>query len=396
MNYPASDLLKRLPTQFFSELVSTIQRYKQEGFDVINLGQGNPDLPTPHHIVEALTDAATNPRHHQYSPFQGYQELKQAVSDYYLREYNVTIDPDTEVAILPGTKTGLVELSQCLLNPNDTVLVPDPGYPDYISGVKMVEATMIPMPLVEAHDFLPDYHALPKEAHAAKLMFLNYPNNPTGAKATPRFFEETVQFATEHNIAVCHDFAYHTIQFDGETAPSFLQTPGAKEVGIEMFTLSKAYNMAGWRVGFAVGNKDIIEKLELIQDHLYVSIFGAVQMAAVAALTGDQSATKALTATYEKRRNVLIDALSDIGWNVTKPSGTFFCWLKIPEGYTSESFSRYLLDTAKVMVAPGNGFGDYGEGYVRVALLDSDTRLSEAAKRIEETNIFNTTTTANL
>lgn len=388
MNYQDAALLKRLPTQFFNDLVKTVHHYQQEGFDVINLGQGNPDLPTPKHIVDALKDAASEPRHHKYSPFQGYSDLKQAVSDYYLREYHVEINPHTEVAILPGTKTGLVELSQCLLNKGDYVLVPDPGYPDYMSGVHMAEAKVIHMPLTESHHFLPDYSALPEEAKDAKLMFLNYPNNPTGATANRAFFEETVAFAKQHSVPVCHDFAYHTIQFDGEKAPSFLQTPGAKDVGIEMFTLSKAYNMAGWRVGFAVGNANIIKKLELIQDHLYVSIFGAIQMAAKAALISDQASTKKLTAIYERRRNTLISALKDIGWEVKAPSGTFFCWLKVPKGYTSESFSRLLLDEVKVMVAPGNGFGTYGEGYVRLALLDSEDRLIEAVKRIHQTNIF--------
>lgn len=390
MIHPSSDLLKRLPKQFFNDLVQTVHRYQQEGYDVINLGQGNPDLPTPTAIVDALKKAADDTRHHKYSPFQGYTELKQAVSDYYLREYDVVIDPATEVAILPGTKTGLVELSQCLLNPGDSVLVPDPGYPDYLSGVALAGAEIIPMPLLATHQFLPNYQDLAKnDLSQTKLMFINYPNNPTGAKADEPFFKETVSFAKKHNISVCHDFAYHTIQFDGEKAPSFLQTPGAKEVGIEMFTLSKAYNMAGWRVGFAVGNKSIIQKLELIQDHLYVSIFGAVQMAAKTALTGDQTATIALTKTYQNRRNALITALTAIGWDVKAPAGTFFCWLKVPEGFTSESFTAYLLDEAKVVVAPGNGFGTYGEGYVRLALLDSVERLIEAANRIEQTALFN-------
>lgn len=389
MIHPSSDLLKRLPKQFFNDLVQTVHRFQQEGYDVINLGQGNPDLPTPTAIVDALKQAADDTRHHKYSPFQGYIELKQAVSDYYSREYDVTLDPSTEVAILPGTKTGLVELSQCLLNPGDTVLVPDPGYPDYLSGVALAGAEVIPMPLLATNQFLPNYQDLAKtDLSQTKLMFINYPNNPTGAKADESFFSETVSFAKKHHISVCHDFAYHTIQFDGEKAPSFLATPGAKEVGIEMFTLSKAYNMAGWRVGFAVGNKSIIKKLELIQDHLYVSIFGAVQMAAKAALTGDQTTTIALTKTYETRRHALITALTELGWDVQAPAGTFFCWLKVPENFTSESFSAYLLEEAKVVVAPGNGFGSYGEGYVRLALLDSVDRLIEAAHRIEKTGLF--------
>lgn len=387
--FPSSDLLNSLPKQFFASLVKKVGEYIEQGFDVINLGQGNPDLPTPNHIVEKLKEAAANPENHKYSPFQGFRSFKQAAAEFYFREYGVTINPDKEVAILFGGKAGLVEIPQCLLNPGDTVLVPDPGYPDYLSGVALARAEMVRMPLKEKNHFLPDYKELSVDVLAkARLMFLNYPNNPTGASATEKFFAETVKLASQNDICVVHDFAYGAIGFDGEKPVSFLQAEGAKEVGIELYTLSKTYNMAGWRVGFAVGNESVISAIELLQDHLYVSLFGAVQEAAAVALTESQECVRELNQTYERRRNVLIDGLQSIGWNVTVPKGSFFAWLKVPDGQSSEQFADILLEQAHIMVAPGIGFGEFGEGYVRVGLLTSEERLREAVRRIGSLGIF--------
>jgi L-glutamine---4-(methylsulfanyl)-2-oxobutanoate aminotransferase len=387
--FPQSEILNSLPKQFFASLVRKVGEYVEQGFDVINLGQGNPDLPTPNHIVEKLQEAGANPVNHKYSPFQGFHYLKQAVADFYFREYGVSINPDKEVAILFGGKAGLVEIPQCLLNPGDTVLVPDPGYPDYLSGVALAKAEMEMMPLREKNHFLPDYNELTAEVLAkAKLMFLNYPNNPTGATATEEFFAETVKLAKENDICVVHDFAYGAIGFDREKPFSFLQTEGAKEVGIELYTLSKTYNMAGWRVGFAIGNESVISAIELLQDHLYVSLFGAIQEAAAVALTGSQECVRELNQTYERRRNVLIDGLQSIGWNVTAPKGSFFAWLKVPDGLSSAQFADILLEQAHIMVAPGIGFGEYGEGFVRVGLLTSEERLAEAVRRISSLEIF--------
>lgn len=362
----------------------------EEGYDVINLGQGNPDQPTPKHIVTKLQEAGAKPVNHKYSPFQGFRFLKQAAADFYLQEYGVDINPDKEVAILFGGKAGLVEIPQCLLNPGDKVLVPDPGYPDYWSGVALARAEMVKMPLTEENQFLPAYEELSAEILAeAKLMFLNYPNNPTGAQATKGFFEESVKLAAANQICIVHDFAYGAIGFDGIKPPSFLQTNGAKDVGIEIYTLSKSYNMAGWRVGFAVGNESVISALELLQDHLYVSLFGAVQEAAAEALTGPQDCVRELTGMYERRRNVFINGLRSLGWDVTTPQGSFFAWLKVPEGFSSEGFSNLLLEQAHIMVAPGIGFGAYGEGYVRVGLLSTEERLLEAVQRISKLKLFN-------
>jgi aminotransferase len=387
--FKQSELLNNLPKQFFASLVAKVEKVKAQGYDVINLGQGNPDQPTPEHIVQSLQKAAENPKYHKYSPFRGHRFLKEAIAHYYKREYNVDLDPETEVAVLFGGKAGLVELPLCLLNPGDVVLVPDPGYPDYWSGVALARAKMVFMPLLAENNFLPDYEMISQEdAAQAKLMFLNYPNNPTGAQATKEFFTETVEFAKRHHICVVHDFAYGAIGFDGKKPPSFLQTDGAKDIGIEIYTLSKTYNMAGWRVGFAVGNPNVIEAINLLQDHLYVSIFSAVQEAAATALLSSQACVEQLVATYESRRNVFISGLKEIGWDVQAPAGSFFAWLKVPDGYTSESFADLLLEKAHVAVAPGIGFGTHGEGYVRVGLLTREKRLLEAVERIQKLNLF--------
>lgn len=389
MEFQQSDLLKSLPKQFFASLVQKVGRYTEQGADVINLGQGNPDQPTPGHIVEKLKEAAENPLNHKYSPFRGMRSFKEAAAEFYQREYGVHLDPEEEIAILFGGKAGLVEIPQCLLNPGDTILVPDPGYPDYWSGVELARAKMVTMPLREENGFLPDYTEIEKEVLSeAKLMFLNYPNNPTGAIADEDFFNETIKLAKENEICIVHDFAYGAIGFDGKHPYSFLQAEGAKDVGIEIYTLSKTYNMAGWRVGFAAGNKSVIAAINLLQDHMYVSLFGAVQEAAAEALLGSQQCVSDLNDLYESRRNVLVDGLKNIGWNITAPKGSFFAWLKVPETFTSVEFADFLLDKAHIAVAPGVGFGEYGEGYVRVGLLTSEDRLREAVSRIESLGIF--------
>lgn len=384
-----SERLKKLPVQFFATLVQKVNSAIAEGRDIINLGQGNPDQPTPAHIVKALQVAAEDAQTHKYSPFRGLEELKEAAAQFYHKQYGVEVDPKTEVAILFGTKAGLVELPMCLLNDGELMLLPDPGYPDYLSGAVLANVNYETFPLTKDNQFLPDYESIPLEQRThAKLMYLNYPNNPTGATADHAFFEKTVSFAKENNITILHDFAYGAIGFEGQKPISFLETEGAKEVGIEMYTLSKTYNMAGWRVGFAIGNPAIIEALNLIQDHLYVSLFPAVQRAAIAALTGEQSCVEDLIERYERRRNALIDACNKIGWKVEAPTGSFFAWLPVPSGFKSESFADYLLEKADVAVAAGKGFGEYGEGYIRVGLLVDEDRLTEAIERIGKLRIF--------
>lgn len=391
LNIPAgqAERLNQLPVQFFANLVRKVQLEIAAGHDVINLGQGNPDLPTPPHIVKALQEAAENPQFHRYSPFSGYSFLKEAIVERYAKDYGVKLDPQKEVAILFGGKTGLIEISQCLLNPGDVCLVPDPGYPDYWSGVVLAGGKMEMMPLLSQNRFLPDYSAISSEvADLAKLMFINYPNNPTAAVADEAFYKETVSFAEKHGIVVASDFAYGAIGFDGKRPISFLETPGAKEVGIEFYTMSKSYNMAGWRVGFALGNAEVIRMINLIQDHYYVSLFGGIQAAAATALTGPQTCVAELASTYERRRNALFGALKQIGWETQPSAGTFFAWLPVPEGYTSENLADLLLSKAKVVVAPGKGFGSCGDKYVRLGLLTSEERLAEAVERIGKLGLF--------
>ncbi|WP_139491391.1 pyridoxal phosphate-dependent aminotransferase [Brevibacillus dissolubilis] len=389
MRIQPAKMMSTLPTQFFSTLVAKVNKVIAQGHDVINLGQGNPDMPTPPHIVEELQAQAANPLHHKYPPFQGRIELKRAVAHWYKQEFDVDLDPEEEVAILFGSKTGLVEICQVLMDPGDVALVPDPGYPDYWSGVSVVGGRMVMMPLLAENKFLPDYTKLKQEdLDRAKLMFLNYPNNPTAVTAPYEFYQETIEFAKKNEIVVCSDFAYGAISFDGKKPVSFMQLPGAKEVGVEFYTLSKTYNMAGWRVGAMVGNRELVRLINEIQDHYFVSLFGAVQMAAARAMTDSQDCVRDLVGIYEGRRNRFFSELDRIGWQATPSQGSFFAWLPVPKPYTSTELSDLLIEKAHVVVAPGVGFGPSGEGYVRVGLLTNEDRLGEAVERINKLGIF--------
>ncbi|WP_100400216.1 pyridoxal phosphate-dependent aminotransferase [Bacillus sp. FJAT-44742] len=384
MDFKRSEIMDQLPKQYFAHLVKTVNELKNTGVDIINLGQGNPDQPTPSHIVDSMKNAVEKYENHRYPPFRGHSYVKEAAASFYQQQFGVELDPEKEVCVLFGGKGGLVEVSQCLLNKGDTALVPDPGYPDYWSGVALAGGKMEMMPLIKENHFLPDFTEVSEESlKKGKLMFLNYPNNPTGAAANKEFFEETVKVAREHDLCVVHDFAYGSIGFDNKKPLSFLETEGAKETGIEIFTLSKTYNMAGWRIAFAVGNASVIEMLNLYQDHMYVSIFGAVQEAAATALTGSQDCVEELVQMYEERRNTLIKGLHSIGWQVEAPAGSFFAWLPCPDGMTSDETAELLLHEAHVAVAPGRGFGEHGEGYIRVALTEEKERIEEAVERIK-------------
>ncbi|MCC5892093.1 aminotransferase class I/II-fold pyridoxal phosphate-dependent enzyme [Exiguobacterium sp.] len=376
-----SNLLKTLPPQHFVGLAAEVAALEQAGAEIIRLGQGTPDLPTPAPICEALEAALLDPTTHQYGPFRGQDRLKRAVATFYLNEYGVEVDAASEVAILIGSKSGLITLPQCVLEPGDGILLPNPGYPDYISGARLAGAHVHDLVLTEANDFLPDYHTL--DTHGARLMYLNYPSNPTGAVASPAFFEETVRFAKERDLMVVHDFAYGSIGFDGHVPPSFLQAGGAKDVGIEVYTMSKAFNMSGWRVAFAVGNKDIIEAINTYQDHVHVSVFSAIQEAAVAALESPKSLRDDLARLYEARRDRLVNGLRQAGWDVPAPKGSFFVWAKVPEG-DAKSFSQKLLHEAGVAVTPGYFFGTEGDRYVRFGLVSPEPKIDEAVARIEQ------------
>lgn len=394
MHFQQSDLLKTLPKQFFASLVSRVNAKIAAGADVINLGQGNPDLPTPDYIVQAMQQATAVAADHQYSAFRGEMRFKTAIAQFYFDTYGVTLDPTTEVAVLAGSKIGLVELPLALMNPGETLLLPNPGYPDYWSGAALGRVAVEQVELKRDNDFLIDYDDIPADmAQRAKLLYMNYPNNPTGAVATADFYEQTVAFAKQNQVGIISDFAYGAIGFDGHQPRSFMQTPGAKTVGIETYTFSKTFNMAGWRVGFAVGNADMIEAINVIQDHLFVSLFPAVQDAAIAALAhyhDQNSAVANLVQVYQQRRDAFVQAVRAYNWEPYVPKGAFYVLMPVPAGYTSASFADLLLEEANVAVADASGFGDAGAGYVRVSLTTDVTRLVEAARRIGELPVFKT------
>lgn len=383
MTFRLADRIVRLPEQFFSGLTRRVAAFQSQGYDVINLGQGNPDLPTPPHIVEALREAVLDPATHRYPPFRGLPELKEAAADFYRRTYGVKLDPEREVAILVGGKTGLVEVAELYLEPGDVALVPDPGYPDYLSGIALAGAKPYPLPITASNGYVPDLESVPESVwERAKVWYINYPNNPTGAGVTTSFFEQAIAKAHRHGVLIVHDFAYGAIGYDDHRPPSFMQVEGARETGIEIYTLSKTFNMAGWRVAFAVGNPQVIEHINLIQDHYYVSIFSAVQRASVAALRGPDDGIESLRQTYQRRRDAFLGALRSAGMDVPAPLGSFFCWIPLPSGASSVAFAEALLEEAHVAVAPGRGFGEHGEGHVRVGLLAPEDRLIEAAERM--------------
>ncbi|MFR4248659.1 MAG: pyridoxal phosphate-dependent aminotransferase [Leuconostoc lactis] len=394
MHFQQSDLLKTLPKQFFASLVSRVNAKIAAGADVINLGQGNPDLPTPDYIVQAMQQATAVAADHQYSAFRGEMRFKIAIAQFYFDTYGVVLDPATEVAVLAGSKIGLVELPLALMNPGETLLLPNPGYPDYWSGAALGRVAVEQVELKRENDFLIDYDDIPTDvAQRAKFLYMNYPNNPTGAVATADFYEQTVAFAKQNQVGIISDFAYGAIGFDGHQPRSFMQTPGAKTVGIETYTFSKTFNMAGWRVGFAVGNADMIDAINVLQDHLFVSLFPAVQDAAIAALAhyhDQNSAVANLVQVYQQRRDAFIQAVRTYNWEPYVPKGAFYVLMPVPAGYTSASFADLLLEEANVAVADASGFGDAGAGYVRVSLTTDTVRLVEAARRIGELSVFTT------
>lgn len=384
-----SDTVSTLPNQEFSIIVGKVQALKDQGFDVINLGQGNPDLPTPPHIVEALKKAAEDPIFHKYSPFRGHNFLKDSIAEFYKREYDVEVNPDEEIAIFNGGKTALYVISQCMLNENDYALVPNPGYPEYLSGIHMAKANPEFFNLYEQTNYQPDFNSISHSvADKSKLMYLNYPHNPTGAVASKQTFEEAIKFSKKHNIAILHDFAYGAFGYKNKPI-SFLSNEGAKNVGIEIYTLSKTYNMAGWRVAFAVGNSQIINAINQLQDHVFVSLFGAIQEASHIALSGDQSCVNDFVKIYEERKNYLMKECKErLGWHLYNPSGTFYVWGRIPPQYTSFEFSNFLLDNAHIATTPGKVFGSNGDNYIRFSLTEGIEKLESAIRRLERLNII--------
>jgi LL-diaminopimelate aminotransferase len=378
-----SKRLERIPPYLFAQLERKIADKKAQGIDVISLGIGDPDTPTPALVVDALRDAVTDPSTHQYPSNRGREEFRQAVASFYDRRFGVEIDPATEVIPAIGAKECVFNLNLAFLDPGEAALAADPGYPVYTAGPLLAGAEAVLMPLLPERGFAPDLQAIgAADRDRARLMYLNYPNNPTGAIAPDGLFEEAVAFAREHDILVVHDASYTETTFDGYVAPSFLATAGAKDVGVEVFSLSKGYNMTGWRSAAIVGNAAAIEQYWRLKTNIDSGLFEAVQLAAATALELGGPAAKEMSAIYQRRRDLVCDALREIGVDVTPPKGTIYVWAPVPEGHTSESYCEMVLEESAVVVSPGGAYGPNGEGFFRISLTVPDERLTEAVERL--------------
>ena len=367
----------------FVEINRKIAEKRARGEDIISFAIGDPDMPTPQHIIDQLCQAAHDPANHRYPETAGLPELCQAIARWYQKRFAVTLDPSKEVLPLIGSKEGVGHISFCFIDPGDLALVPDPGYPVYFMSTLLAGGKPYFMPLTEKNDFLPDLERIPEKiAEKANLLWLNYPNNPTGAVADTAFFQRAVRFAEKHNLAICHDAPYTEVAFDGYQPPSLMQIPEAREVGIEFHSLSKTYNMTGWRIGMAVGNARMIDALFRFKSNLDSGIPQAIQQAAIKALNGPQGCIAEHNAIYQRRRDKLVKALNDIGLRARSPKASFYIWARIPDGYTSIEFTTELLDKANVAVTPGTGYGSAGEGYIRISLALPDDRLDEGISRL--------------
>ena len=377
--------VKNLPPYLFATIDKMKQEARAKGVDLIDMSIGDPDIPTPAHIVDALKTAVENPEHHRYPSYEGMLSFREAVADWYRTRFNVTLDPGQEVLSLIGSKEGIGHIPLAFVEPGDTVLVPSPGYPVYPVSVLFAGGESHIMPLTEKNGFLPDFSSIPQRTLMnTKLMFINYPNNPTSVVAPRSFYEEVVNLADKYNIIVCHDAAYSEIYFDGEKPLSFMEVDGAKSVGIEFHSLSKTYNMTGWRIVFAVGNSEVLAGLGKIKTNLDSGVFQAIQEASITALRTDDALLSGIRRTYQERRDVLYAGLRELGLDVTKPRASFYLWARVPAGYDSAGFVGDMLDKTGVLATPGNGFGAPGEGYVRFALTVSADRTKEAVERLKK------------
>ena len=380
--------IKRLPPYVFSIVDDLKMKARRKGDDIIDLGMGNPDLATPPHIVDKLIEAVKNPRNHRYSASRGIAKLRAAIAGWYARNYGVDIDPETEAIVTLGAKEGLAHLVLATVGGGDVVLVPTPSYPIHSYSVIIAGGDLRTIPLVKDRDFFQDLQAATRQAWPQpKMLIISFPHNPTTRVVDLPFFEKIVDFARAHNMMVVHDLAYADLVFDGYKAPSFLQVPGAKDVGLEFFTLSKSYSMPGWRVGFAVGNRKMIHALARIKSYLDYGMFQPVQIAAIIALNEDQACVEEIRKTYQDRRDALVDGLRRVGWKIEKPKGTMFVWGEIPEKFKemgSLEFCKLVLQVGKVAVSPGIGFGEYGDDHVRFALVENCHRIKQAVKGIKK------------
>jgi alanine-synthesizing transaminase len=382
--------IKRLPPYVFAIVNDLKTKARAQGEDIIDLGMGNPDLGTPKHIVAKLIEAASNPKNHRYSASRGITRLRVAMTKWYTDRYGVTLDADSEVIATIGAKEGIAHLALAVLQPGDGVLVPNPTYPIHSYSVVIADGDLRSVPLTPDGDFFARLEETAKLSWPkAKMLILSFPHNPTTMCVDRAFFERVVEFAREHRLMVVHDFAYADFAFDGYEPPSFLSVPGAKEVGVEVFSTSKSYNMPGWRLGFVCGNARMIHALGRIKSYLDYGAFQPIQIAGIMALEGDQKVVRDIVEIHRKRRDVLVDGLNKIGWTVTKPKGTMFVWAPIPEQYRalgSLEFAKLCIQEARVAVSPGIGFGEYGEGFVRFALVENEQRTRQALRGLKTLN----------
>lgn len=380
-----SDRIGQIPPYLFAEINRKKAAMIAAGVDIIDLGIGDPDLPTPKHIVDKLTEELQDPKSLKYPSFVGCAEIKQAVADFYYRQYRVELDPDTEVLALIGSKEGIAHLVPTLVDPGDYVLIPDPSYPVYRMATLLANGKYYHMPLTKENKFEPDFDTIPKEIlEYSKLMFLNYPGNPTAATVDLKFFQRAVTFASKHNIPIAHDSAYNMVTFDSYKAPSILEVEGAKEITVEFGSLSKTYNMTGFRIGYVVGNSTIIKALSILKSNTDTGQLTPIQKAAAFALNSDQSCVTKHNQIYQERMAAMLDGLKSIGVEVDPPKGSFFIWAPVPKGYTSTEFVTSVLEQTGVILTPGNAFGPSGEGYFRVSLSVPTERLKEAVNRIKQ------------
>jgi alanine-synthesizing transaminase len=380
--------IRRLPPYVFEEVNKAKAKARNDGADIIDLGMGNPDQGTPQHIVDKLIEAAQNPKNHRYSASKGITKLRSAICDRYKRQYGVDLDPETEAVVTIGSKEGLSHLALATVEPGDVVLTTAPAYPIHPYSVIIAGGEVRSIPLRKDSDFFADMQEAYKNTWPRpKMLIINFPNNPTTQVVDLGFFQRIADFAKENNIIVVHDLAYADLNFDGYRAPSFLQAKGAKDVGVEFFSLTKTYNMAGWRVGFCVGNRDVTGALIKIKSYLDYGMFQPIQIASIIALNGPQDCVQEISGMYQSRRDVLVEGLDKAGWRIEKPKATMFVWAEIPEPFKtmgSLEFSKYLIKEASVAVSPGVGFGEYGDGHVRFALIENEHRLRQAVKGIKQ------------
>lgn len=378
-----SKRLEKIPPYLFVEISRKIAARKAAGEDIVSFGIGDPDIPTPSHIIEKLCQSARDPVNHRYPESEGLPELRKAIAQWYKKRFSVELDPDKEIAPLIGSKEGIAHIAFCLIDPVDFALVPDPGYPVYSFGTTLAGGRVYYLGLNSHNNFLPDLNRIPKNiVERAKVLWLNYPNNPTGAVASLEFFDKAVEFAQKNNLCICHDGPYSEVSFDGYQPPSFLQSAGAKDTGIEFHSLSKSFNMTGWRIGMAVGNSEVITALKTMKSNLDSGIPQAIQRAAIEALSGPEDAIREHNEVYQRRRDLLVETLNKMGLQASPPKASLYIWAKVPDGYTSVEFTDDLLDKVGVVVTPGTGYGKNGEGYVRLSLTVPDAVLLKGLSRM--------------